>query len=156
MTNPNSPRPHYFNFAHLALPELFTRDAARLMRSLDDEGEEFLNYLWNSVSKYEDAALTVDEHIAVEMIDKGSLRIALITLPKPERPTEAYFAAPVFDPIEGISRYFTLEIGLNANSEPITSLGEWRGVQHIHLDTVENASKVAFLKAIDAQLAAED
>jgi hypothetical protein len=156
MTETLDPRPHYYNFAHLALPELFTRDADKLMRSLAENGNGFLNYLWDSVGKYEGTAITVDEHIRVELIEKGSLKIAFIELPKPERPTEAWFAAPVFDPIAGISRYFTLELGITGDGKATAYLGEWRTVQHLNWGVVHTASKVAFLKAIETQLNKEE
>jgi hypothetical protein len=149
------PRPHYYNFTHLALPELFVRDADKLMRSLATNGSGFLNYLWDSVSRYESTTITVDEDIKVEMVEKGNLKIALIHLPAPERPTEAWFAAPVFDPIAGISRYFTLELGVTSQGDLTAYLGEWRDMQHLNWGEVSGQSKIAFLKAINAQLARE-
>jgi hypothetical protein len=95
---PESPRMHHYNFAYKALPGLAFADPHVPLGFGDDTPKGTLAKFWNRVG----SKLPVNERVS----DAGlrgtggpfgeNYSIVLITMPKPERKTEAYYIAIVY------------------------------------------------------------
>jgi len=51
-TRKDRPRQQIYDFVHHALPEVFFKNPERLLKSVKESGEEFLNYFWGKIGKY--------------------------------------------------------------------------------------------------------
>ncbi|MBI3158035.1 MAG: hypothetical protein HYZ26_00360 [Chloroflexi bacterium] len=118
------PRPQPYIFAHLALPALFFRAPESMLRNFEQEGPEFLRYLWRQIGLekggHDEAA---GMQIQVEIHKEAREIIGLISLPAPQNATEAFFVAAVHSPER--ARYFTLELGERLDGSAYTVLCEW-------------------------------
>lgn len=154
----NEPRPQYYNFAHIVLPEIFTRDSAKFMATMRQNGVEFLRYVWKQVGEYENVEQPTEavEQIKLENRTLETAYVTIITLPPPENPTEAHFVTAVFDPIQGASRYFTLEHGQALENEPDarTVFCEWQDNRHMNYGDGSKVDTQAFLALILKKLEA--
>jgi hypothetical protein len=143
------PRPQPYIFAHIALPALFFRMPEGMLRNFAEGGPEFLRYLWRQIGiehGTHDEVATLQ--IEVEVHKSPNETIGLITLPAPQVPTEAYFAAAIHAGER--ARYFTLELGERLDGSAYTVLGEWQaGGRHLNYGAGPPAGDAAaFLAAV--------
>lgn len=147
------PRRQPYIFAHLALPALFLRAPESMLTNLEENNVEFLRYLWRQIGLKEGEH---DEHagmqitVACQPLAEG--RMAIIELPLPERPTEAYRLALCDVPDN--PRYFTLELGEKLDGSPRTVLCEWdaNGRHYNYGDGPEAEDTAAFITAVRSTL----
>lgn len=152
----DKPRQAYYTFAHQALPEVFFSDPLLMIKTLQENGAAFLRYIWNKTEQYADAVEEGNsELIAVELSKINEMDMALVTLPLPQKRTEAYFIAMLAG-VGGLRpRYITLEYGLDLNERPYTVLGEWTEDNlHVNHGVGPQADTAEFLKAVKALLLA--
>jgi hypothetical protein len=123
------PRLHHYIFAHKAIPSLFFYDPEKFLYILSVHAEAFLRDYWNIIGeKMDKTELVASGGLACEVrkIFNGDVG-ALITLPPPERITEAYFVAPVYRPQADSkterTRFFTLEFNPEYHNKSV--LCEW-------------------------------
>ncbi len=161
-------RMHHYLFAHFVMPQ-------RLWRNPD----EFLNLLHGSQSRgflitrwleagsavEDDEFLAPGEGLRYEPFEiAGGYRADVISLPEPQRMTEAYMVAIVSRPARRralimktppVLRYFTLELGYCFDMiTRCTYFCEWTPKSHENYDTGPSPNTKDFLKAIEARLAA--
>ena len=132
------PRLHHYAFAHKIIPSTFFQYPANFIMMLSHRADEFLHEVWNNLGQnLEPEDIVVPEGLACEVRRvEGSKLGALISLPPPQRVTEAYFVAPVFQPPmegkEAQARYITLEY--NPEMDSMSALGEWTaGDSHLYM-----------------------
>ena len=160
------PRPHHYQFAHLALPALAGRQSRFLFVALGrPDAQSFLIDLWQNVAE----TLPEEDRLAPDGLNclcrrHGNYVIDLIVLPPPVGITEAYFTALVFGPITNMETenlpvlYYTLEQGFNfITGEKRTVLGEWKidseGTgSHYNLGDGPDPDPEAFMKKIGEML----
>ncbi len=143
------PRQQPYIFAHLALPGLFFRTPESMLTNLEENGAEFLRYLWRQIGLKEgqhDEAAGMQIQVTCQPLAAG--RVALIQLPPPERPTEAHLLALCHLP-DG-ARFFTLELGENLDGSLRTVFCEWdtNGRHYNHGDGPAAEDTPAFLTTI--------
>ncbi len=148
------PRQQPYIFAHLALPGLFFRTPGSMLTNLEENGAEFLRYLWRQIGLEEgqhDEAAGMQIQVTCQPLATG--RVALITLPPPERPTEAYRLALCLLP-DG-ARFFTLELGENLDGSLRTVFCEWdaNGRHYNHGNGPIAGDESAFLAMTELLLA---
>ncbi len=152
----DKPRQTYYAFAHQALPEVFFSDPALLLRTLKDNGVAFLGYIWKKLEMYaHETGQGIEQQLEVTLTQLAGADLALVTLPQPEKRTEAYFVA-MLDGAEGRkARYLVLELGFDTEERPITVLGEWTddGVHHNH-GNGPHAQADLFVEAVGELVAA--
>lgn len=104
-------RTHHYEFAHIALREMFFANPNGVLAAFTDKGERPAVELWNSVGKAVEGQgeeLLASTGLATTLVTFASDRAcALITLPRPTEELEAYFVALVSTP--RAFRYVTLE-----------------------------------------------
>lgn len=147
------PRQQPYIFAHIALPALFFRTPESMLQNFQDQGPEFLRYLWRQIGLKEgqhDELAGMQINVSVHKTEAES--IGLITLPSPANPTEAYFVAAVW--AAGEARYFTLELGQNLDGSTRTVFCEWdaHGRHFNRGDGPPADSPQAFLDAVKREL----
>jgi hypothetical protein len=125
----DGPRLHHYIFAHKAIPSLFFHEPEKFLSIMSVHADAFLRDFWNKVGESVDKTeLVAADGLACEVrkIVNGDVG-ALITLPPPERITEAYFVAPVYRPQAGSkngrTRFITLEY--SPDRESLSVLCEW-------------------------------
>ena len=152
----DKPRQAYYAFAHQALPEVFFSDPALMIKTLRDNGVSFLRYIWQKMEQYaEETEEGVSEQLSLELSKLGDADLALVTLPLPQKRTEAYFIAMLVGSGSQPPRYLTLEYGLDSNELPYTVLGEWtaENIHHNH-GAGPQPDAAGFIKAVHALLLA--
>jgi len=116
------PRRHHYLFAHRELPSAAFRFGADLVSAARD-GRLTLDTVWVRVGE----GLPEPDRLTPEGLSVSCRRlqdrdVLLVTLPAPQAPTEAYFAAIVVPAL----RYFTLEDAYRpVDGARYTVLGEW-------------------------------
>lgn len=165
------PSQHY-TFVHRALPSVFFRDPSWCFAVLNGpDAQRFVADLWGRVGeRTEPAGQRQAEGLAVTTFLEGPeaapIMFALVTLPSPQAPAEAFhaalvagFADPTAPAIDALSwsRYFTLEHGIDLRTDdPCTFLCEWtREGLHRNLGGGPPAEAGAFVGALLAMLAAD-
>lgn len=131
----DKPRQAYYAFAHQALPEVFFSDPPLLIKTLRENGVTFLQYIWKKMEQYaEVAGEGVSEQLSLELTKFDDADLALVTLPTPQKRTEAYYIAMLAGSSSQQPRYLTLEYGLEMDEQPYTVLGEWtaENIHHNH------------------------
>ncbi len=114
------PREQHYLFAHETMKDLFFKEPPCVIDKLkDDNWKEYLLKIWDKAGKNsEKSCLLAPDGLSREIrIRKDNTVIALITLPKPQFKSEAYFIALVYRPCEEnfsskqkvIPRYLLLE-----------------------------------------------
>lgn len=158
------PSQHYV-FVHRALPSVMFGDPSWLFAVLNGpDVRRFLGDLWARVGQRTGPAEhRASEGLAAETFVEGPHLFALVTLPRPLEPAEAYFAAlvagfadPAAPSLDALawSRFFTLEHGLDFRTEePCTFLCEWtRDGKHRNLGEGPAAEPGAFVRALAVHL----
>ncbi len=160
---------HHYCFAHVVLRGFAHFEPWAVMASL--QGPEAPGYL-ESTWSYAGRHLPVVQRetpegltARVRAIDAGLL--AVVRMPPPSRPTEAYFAAvavgyatPVEPSLERIAwvRYFTLERGVDLfGNGAVPILGEWLGLEdgaHLNHGPAAGTDEASFERRILEMLAA--
>ncbi len=113
------PRLHHYWFAHRVLPAVFYANPARFMAVLRERGKSLLQVSWERLGsdmKIADRIPADGLNYEIQELASG-VTIAIISLPKPQGITEAYFVAPVYRPAmadqEPLAKFFTLEYGMD-------------------------------------------
>jgi hypothetical protein len=155
-------RGQHYAFAHRVLPSLTWSHPDRLLSLLtSSEREAFLQAVWETAGKDLPPSDQVDGATLRSAIHQyGRSTIALITLPHPIVPAEAYFVAIIFDDPSSLNatdieiphvRYFTLEFGRNIiTQEAHTAVAEWRKDGHYNLGSGPRPESQAFLDHVIA------
>lgn len=119
-------REHHYNFAHVALRQIFFHDTVAFVATLSADRLDMLERLWDDVGRTleeadQDGVRLPSEGLGWMFWTVGEDKtMVIVTLPPPEDMPEAYFVGLVVpQPQEGIgdvlgthqaiSRYFTLE-----------------------------------------------
>ncbi|MBV9470337.1 MAG: hypothetical protein JO316_24190 [Abitibacteriaceae bacterium] len=154
-------RTHHYQFAHWMLPQMGFQESGHMLVSLTrSDASEFLKSLWQSVGN----ELPRQERLSPDglscLIRKfDDYAIAIITLPKAFRVTEAYYTAFTFGPVSTVPkgqlhslpmRYFALEVGFSMPGEPSrTVFSEWtREPSHINMGDGPKPEVEAFFTKI--------
>ena len=91
-----TPRPHHFEFAHVALPEFAFGDRKQFLDALANDANGFVNALWQHVGQllvhHGEAALELDRPLTVEHREAGGLSYYVVRMPEPIAAPEAWFA----------------------------------------------------------------
>src|SRR5262245_21040312 len=151
----DNPRPHYYEFAHRAIPRIAFNprvDLAAIAR--EDRLDAALRATWAAVGERHDAADRLpDEGLAGELVEVAGQSAVLVTLPVANHAAEAFFALVVpLEPPES-RRYLTLVFSWNVVTDhPTTVIGEWRAGSHVNLGPGPEAARSTFLARIEALL----
>jgi len=124
----NLSRPHHYFFAHRLLPLLFRQDPTQFVSLLQRDGLPFLAFWWHKASQ----DMPGEDHLsadglgyALRELENGWVAV-VVTLPRPQGMTEAYFVALLQKPGTPDRRVFTLELGFSLTAETShTVLCEW-------------------------------
>ena len=155
-------RAHHYTFAHRYVPAVFASDPSKFMANLARDGMKFIIWMWDRAGQN----TPPDDRIApdglAETMRKGTqnVEVAIITLPTPEKITEAYFVAAAYHPdINGelFSRYFTLEhtiIDLKAGT-PGTMFCGWSGTIHSNMGGGPAPELEAFYQVVQDKLTSD-
>jgi hypothetical protein len=161
-------RGQHYTFAHRVLPSLTWAHPDRLLSFLTrSECDSFLQAVWEIAGKNQPLSDQVDGATLRSAIhQRDRYTIALITLPHPLVPAEAYFVAIIFDDQSSLKatetdipnvRYFTLEFGRNIiTQEEHTVFAEWRKDGHYNLGSGPRPESQAFLDHLTAILEEND
>lgn len=128
-------------FADQILPQVFHGAPGQLWKYLERDGTKFLNFYWDNAGE------NVPRHLRERPFGLNYVFsepfprtfVALITLPEPKVPGEAYFSALVYRPdrrlllVTDMTRVFNLELYDTAAGSPATRLVQWT----THLERVE-------------------
>jgi len=161
-------RGQHYTFAHRVLPSLTWAHPDRLLSLLtSSERDSFLQAVWETAGKNQPPSDQVDGatlRSAIHPHDRYT--IALITLPLPLVPAEAYFVAIIFGDYSSLKAtetdlpsvcYFTLEFGRNIiTQEEHTVFAEWRKDGHYNLGSGPPPERQAFLDHLTAILEEND
>jgi hypothetical protein len=158
-------RLHHYNFAHVALRQLFLHNPGFLIGALKDRGDYLLKKLWDEVgSRIEEdgeAVRLLPDTLGCEIHEiESNIVIVIVTLPPPEEIPEAYFVGLIFRPeyeatnelLEaqtGIVHYVTLERGIDlAKGKVRTVLCEWTTEAHLNRGTGPDATVKEFMAVL--------
>jgi hypothetical protein len=152
-------RPHHYGFVHVYLRSLTFRDVAALVGHLHRDGLAYLQHLWTDAGQ----RLAPDQVLApagleLRMDNTAEAVTALVVLPPPREPTEAYFAAVVAqrgsDAGEFRPAFFSLELGIDVMTQrPRTVACRWEpDGRHLNLGTGPIPDAEAFLAYTRQQL----
>ena len=172
------PRTQHYNFAHRLLPAIVMQMGAMsvLVLANSERSEDFLQEVWHDCGQ--DASgddLVSPEGLRATVAKAGEQLIAVVTLPVPERITEAHFVAILSDlppetddEDEDVSeeahevlrlmlrsmpvRYFTLEKSASFDGTPRTVFCEWTS-EHRHLNMGDGPAPIEdhFFRFLAAQ-----
>ena len=131
-------------------------------RTLDGRGgEERLGELWRDLASRMGEPVTAAPRLA--RLDAPGHRLFVITLPGPERPTEAWMVCLAYAKSRSIlgakigeRRFFTLERGEDPKTHaPIRFFCEWEGARERHRNhgAVDAAGIDGFVTLVKARLA---
>jgi hypothetical protein len=149
---PDGPRRHHYLFCHRELPFAAFHVGGDLV-SAARQGHLTLTALWNKVGQTlpEDQRLRPDG-LAARYHPFANHDVILVSFPRPQAPTEAYFAA-IAVPINGRSsgvRYLTLEAAVSPlDGARYNMIGEWtRDGAHGNLGSGPAVYPDAFLDVV--------
>lgn len=127
------PRQQHYDFVNHALPDIFFKNPTGLFNSFRDDGEMFLNYLWNKIGQYSQEPEEDQLLINSELIKSEHFDLIKIILPKPEHDHEAYAVLlALIKQKQNNFRYFVFDYRLvNETYENI--IGEWIGESYFEL-----------------------
>jgi hypothetical protein len=159
-------RHQHYQFAHVILPKVACSYPEKFLETLHSpNGQQFLLETWNNAGKnfgFEKSIDPMDLRYSIESFN-DIYSAVVIELPKPERMTEAYFVALVFQKqkrllssIKSIlAHYFTLELGVDiTDKSTYTVLCEWKidkkgsPASHMNYGDGPPPEKEAFLEAL--------
>jgi hypothetical protein len=164
----DEPRCHHYMLAHYALRTVaHDKPLAFLGVLASPDATHFLSDLMESVSEHcKDRERHPDfsvEAIRIHTLRIGKYPCAVVQMPKPRAPTEAFFVAGVLlaDPNEEMPesdrvalRYFTLEKGITLGGPARTVLCEWTADgTHANFGDGPPAELRAFCGAVEELLA---
>lgn len=146
-------RPHHYGFAHRVLRDMLFSDPRKFFAFLGQpEGPGILRRVWMEYG----VQLPPDDRLPAEGLDCCAREFnagvwcpaILVEFPPPEEVAEAHFAVAVID---DVSRYFTLERGLDlAEGTPRTVLCEWRADgTHLNYGDGPEPDGALFLAAVE-------
>ena len=126
-------RPHHYLFSHKIIPYMLFENSLQLIACLTVTGESYLTAIWdelpNSFTEIQERLPNTGLDCKIIENDKN-VTIYIISLPKPIKITEAYYAAIIYRPEksepfkqEGITRYLTLELTVGDCNDAV--LCEW-------------------------------
>jgi hypothetical protein len=127
-------RTHHYLFSYRALLREFFKHPVETIELLRAYGAQYLEKMWTAIAENSTPGDVLSPNgLACQLKElPGDITLIVVTFPKPERITEAYFAALVFRagrrfliPRQEIKRYFTLEHSLASSGEPPTMICEW-------------------------------
>ncbi len=111
----------------------------------------------------ESGAKASDEAVSLRRLDAPGHRLFVVTLPEPERPTEAWMVClawavrrSILGTKPGARRYFTLERGADPDTSAIVRFFcEWEGARERHRNhgVVDAADVDAFADLVKRRLA---
>lgn len=106
----------HYEFAHRRLPEAFFADPDGMRSLLQSGNVAALRQFWDTC---QEGKARSSEGLSGDWIERQGLTLGLVTLPTPQAPPEAHFAALIFEPQP--YRYLVLEKTMDGG----TILGEW-------------------------------
>jgi hypothetical protein len=122
-------------FVSEVLPSLFHDTPEQFIRLLARDGNKFLRFYWDQAGKqFEESKRVSSFGLNYDLRKPGkNVGVVLITLPKPQVVSEAYFVALIYRPyrvtpilrISDITTVVALEYFLDKQGEPDTLLVEW-------------------------------
>jgi hypothetical protein len=153
----SEPRRQPYQFAHQVLRDRALREAVPTWRAVSGLGVgEFLIEAWLAAG----AGVPPDRRVSptglrVTMHELGrGWRAAIVHLPAPENPTEAYMVALAFQAPSTL-RYFVLERGVSRPDAPASAYwAEWRPGMRVRGGDVRDASERAFVRAVAGEVGA--
>jgi hypothetical protein len=141
-------RKQHYMFAHKLLPSILSNEPANFIGTLEKGGNDFLYYLWDRLGSYlKESDLVAREGLdcQINQLDDDTT-IALVTLPPPQKLTEAYFVAAVYRP--PMTRFITLEYADQTPERIRTFLCEWKGNYHSNLGNGPEPTLGAFFETV--------
>lgn len=138
-------RRQHYTFAHRALPQIAAAHGDRFIEDMaGPHALPMLKQLWDDIGRERtgDAIASDGLAVSVQTLRDGAT-FALITMPEPTAPPEAYYVGVVG------GRCFTLEYGLTAAGEPATFLCEWVGQKHVNFGLGPPPEEHAFVRAVE-------
>jgi hypothetical protein len=162
---PDGPRPHHYQFAHRALPQVAFQDADRFLGELGGTGgAALLNHLWGFVGERvrESGQPTLAALLPPPTVCHLELGTAyVVTLPPALASPEAHLVAFVALPrepgaaVDDWLRYFTLELGQSLEGKPYTVLAAWNSEgTHLNFGPGPAARVDDFAAALSQRLSA--
>ena len=128
-------RTQQLDFVSQALPDLFHHSPEQFLYLLERDGNKFLRFYWDETGKKLDADHQENSFGLNHAIRQpaATVKVALISLPAPRFPGEAYFAALVSRPtrrtllgfVSDTTKVVTLERCPEDGCQPQTLLVEW-------------------------------
>ncbi len=126
-------RTQQLDFVSQALPDLFHHSPEEFLYLLGRDGNKFLRFYWDETGKKLDADHQENSFGLNHSIRQpwSSAKVALISLPAPRFPGEAFFAALAYRPnrrgffVSDTTKMVTLERCLEDGCQPQTLLVEW-------------------------------
>lgn len=129
-------RGHHYVFAHKLMPSLLFADPVNFLTMFSADPQRFLLQQWKSVHNLlgTDVRYITPAGLSGEVRTlRGDTTIALITLPRPVFPPEAFFVAAVYrthhDPLFTLVNFFALELSIPDDGKARTIFGEWTVLQ---------------------------
>ncbi|HZN67234.1 MAG TPA: hypothetical protein VFB66_18240 [Tepidisphaeraceae bacterium] len=172
----DEPRDQHYVFAHIALRQIAFKNPVGVVGVLHSpDGMKFLTGLWEEVGQHCREADEKHQHGSGGMIDGSTLGVrparvgnfpsAIVSLPQPLGPTEAYFIALVLHVDLGTLQgdgpmpenpelsYYTLEHGVGLRGESRTVLCAWNAEEaHLNFGDGPPAEFEAFVEAVRRQI----
>jgi len=150
-------------FVSRALPELFHVSPDQFMALLARDGTKFLRFYWSEVGKKMGEGLQVSPFgLNFDLrLPRPHEKVALVTLPKPQREGEAYFTALIFRPyrvtsffmVSDTTKVLSLEYAVDANGSERPLLVEWtRKLQRLPLSIRCEPNLENFYAAVLAEM----
>jgi hypothetical protein len=138
---------HSQTFTNKVLPQLFHGAPAQFWQYLDRDGTKFLVFYWDTAREKLPVDLRASHFGLNYTVSEPAprTRVALILLPEPKVPGEAYYSALIYRPdrrillVTDMTRIFNLEYILDEAGQPATRLVQW----DTHLQRIEYPDFVA-------------
>ena len=147
------------DFVSQALTDLFHTSPEQFLFLLGRDGTKFLRFYWDQVGK----KLPTEQMVTPFGINYDirnphrNTAVAIVTLPKPQKETEAYFTALIYRPnrvtpifrISDTTKVFSLEYRIDAAGKDNTLMVEWtRRLQREPLNANPPPNLDAFYEAV--------
>lgn len=146
-------------FTAQALPDLFHQAPDQFLFLLERDGTKFLRFYWDQVGKN----LALEEKISPFGLNfeirqpQRSVKITLITLPKPRLEGEAYYEALVFRPyrftgffgVSDTTKVISLEYGFDSLGNERPLMVEWdKKLRREPVRPISEPTKEGFFAAV--------